>query len=265
MRFVSIASWLIGLALLATQRPVWAQGFPGDEDLIAEELSKRYQLIGENRRDLFTFRAKKQMGPVFDPPPIGVSAITIPGKGPRTTGNQTKHPGLNQGTPGTGRRGTVDHVERERMRRMELRDKLHRGREQALWGLGEGKFERVIRICEEVLGKIESDPAMIPILPEIEEKVLRIRRAAVRLRRRRIAESDFHKRSPRVNGIIWSARDPLAIIDGQTSHEGDSIADHGATGPIGRADTIRVHRIEKDFVVFLFRGYKIRTALPSQP
>ena len=265
MRLVSIASWVVGLALLAAQRPGQAQGFTGDEDPILEELSKRYQLIGEHRRDLFTFKAKKQVGPVFDRPTIGIGGVKKPGKGPRKTGNPAKRPGLNRGKRGTGRRVTVDHVERERIRREELRDKLHRGREQALWDLGEEKFERVIRICEDVLRDIEKDPAVIPILPEIEEKVLRIRRAAVRLRRRRIAESDFHKRSPRVNGIIWSARGPLAIIDGQTSREGDSIADHGATGPIGRADMIRVHRIEKDFVVFLFRGYKIRTALPSQP
>ncbi len=159
----------------------------------------------------------------------------------------------------------MDHLERERNRRDDLRDKLHQGREDALWDLGEEKFERVIRICEDVLRKLEDDQAVIPILPEIEEKVLRIRRAAVRLRRRRVAELDFLKRSPEVNGIIWLSSGPLAIIDEQISREGDSIENHGAPGPDGRADTIRVHRIEEDFVIFLFRGYKIRKALLPQP
>ena len=265
MRFVSIASWLVGLALLATQRPGRAQSFPGDEDPIAEELSKRYQLIGENRQDLFTFRAKKKMGHLFGPLPFGGGGGKTPGKGPRETRNPVKRPGTNKGTTGTDRRATVDRVERGRIRREELRDKLHQGREAALWGLGEEKFERVIRKCEEVLRIIEAEEEAIPILPEIEEKVLRIRRAAVRLRRRRIAENDFGKRSPQVTGIGWSPRRPVAIINDQIYREGDSIEDRGAPEPDGAADTIRVHRIEEDFVVFLFRGYKIRKGLPPPP
>ena len=62
---------------------------------------------------------------------------------------------------------------------------------------------------------------------------------------------EFHELGVAIQGILSRESAPAAIINGDIYREGEQLENKAV-----------VHRIEPNFVIFKFRGYKIRERLP---
>ncbi len=87
------------------------------------------------------------------------------------------------------------------------------------------------------------------------EKFQRLQATAKRLQLRQDVEADFASKKIVVEGIVWRAQAPAAVVNGEMVKEG-SVLRVGEKGAM-----IQVYRIKKHSVIFTYRGIQVSAHL----
>lgn len=88
------------------------------------------------------------------------------------------------------------------------------------------------------------------------ERFRRLETTAARLKARQEVEAEFQGLNVAVQGVIWSDRSPVAVVNGQVLSEGSVlILGQGA----GKA--LQVTRVRRDSVMFIYRGVEVTARL----
>jgi hypothetical protein len=152
-------------------------------------------------------------------------------------------------------------AERRRQFEAEMRQALAHLRGMYVDATAAMKFDQVLRFSGEAVERIEQQSLELGPLPDIEEQILRIRRAAERLDRRAAAERAFEALPLTISGIVWREAAPLAVINGQVCTEGATVTMPSAAEKDGPAPAVRVYRIDASAIVFIYDGYKFQRKL----
>ena len=107
------------------------------------------------------------------------------------------------------------------------------------------KFEDSMKNCEDALQNLERVGAVVP---DLTEKLARLRKASEELKRRNEVETEFGNIDITIHSIVYKERSPAAVINGLVVKEGQFIAGTAA----------QVLRIGRGHVVFLYSGYKVQ-------
>jgi hypothetical protein len=94
------------------------------------------------------------------------------------------------------------------------------------------------------------------------ERFQRLEATARRLRLKDEVEADFAGRKIAVEGIVWKSGNPVAAVNGQAVVEGQVLHIGGSKGK--GLDAIQVYRIERDSVIFIFRGMQVSAYLQQR-
>ena len=92
-------------------------------------------------------------------------------------------------------------------------------------------------------------------LQEVQSRLLRLRKAADRLRQRQDAEREFTRLNIRVTGVVARDKRSQAIVNASIVSKGDLVTTGDST------DVVIVEDILPEQVIFLFRGYKMMLTL----
>ncbi len=92
---------------------------------------------------------------------------------------------------------------------------------------------------------------------EVLEKFERLAATAKRLQRRQEIEADFAGKKIVVQGIVWRPQSPAAAVNGELVTEGSNLPEVGGKG----GGQVRVYRIRKGSVIFLYRGIQVTAHL----
>jgi hypothetical protein len=113
--------------------------------------------------------------------------------------------------------------------------------------LGWRKFSKVEELTSQALRGLEEVELVVP---DLNERLERLRATARRLREREEAESEFEKMRIDIQGIVWEPGNAVALINGLALREGDTIA--------GAPVEVEVEEIRADEVIFVMKGVRVR-------
>ena len=109
----------------------------------------------------------------------------------------------------------------------------------------EQDFVGSLKLCEAAINNLDQVNADAP---DLYERLVRLRKASEGLKVRAEVEKEFAELTISINGIVFKEHSPAAVINGLVVKQGQFVADTNA----------QVFKIERGYVVFLYRGYKVR-------
>ncbi len=109
----------------------------------------------------------------------------------------------------------------------------------------EQDFAGALKLCEVAINNLDQVNADAP---DLYERLVRMRKASEGLKLRTEVEKEFAELTIGINSIVFKEHSPAAVINGLVLKEGQFVADTNA----------QVLQIERGYVVFLYRGYKVR-------
>jgi len=112
-----------------------------------------------------------------------------------------------------------------------------------------GDYAASIKKCEEALSKLEDPARQTSIGSTVQDRCLRIHKAAKKLLLRKEVEDEFAKLPILIEGIVWRPQAAFAVIGNRTCQVGDIV--QGA----------RIHQINPYDVVFIYKGLKVSKEL----
>jgi hypothetical protein len=114
-----------------------------------------------------------------------------------------------------------------------------------------GEYAECDRKCNDALNKMETDAAggMSAHVSQLQERCLRIQKAAKKLKMRDDVQKEFAQLPIRIDGIVWRPKAGFAVINGKVQGVGDMLS--GA----------RIYQINPYDVVFVYKGLKVSKRL----
>jgi len=191
----------------------------------------RYRYDPEGR-DIFCYREVTREKPIE-------TEWDIPGLG------DTPAPGDGD-DPGDDPVGKTEdrQAEQDRIRQYAIRKALEKY-DEAVQQFLSGQFDEAGKKCEKALTGLENAKASAQ---DVTEKLARLQRASEELHNRSEIEKEFGEIDIQIQSIVHKDRSPAAVVNGRVVRQGDYIAD-------GRA---QIFRIERGYIVFMFKQYKVR-------
>ena len=112
-----------------------------------------------------------------------------------------------------------------------------------------GDLAGCIKKCDDVLTKMEDPSLQGAQNGLLQERCLRIQKAAKKLKLREEVEKEFSGLPIKIEGIVWRPKAAIAVINGKVRSVGE--IEKGA----------RIYQINSQDVVFVYKGFKVSKKL----
>jgi hypothetical protein len=136
---------------------------------------------------------------------------------------------------------------------------LNRAYRKARTSLIAGDYEGALKTCEETVRMVteEWDGTTSSEAARLYERLMSLRGTAQRLANREAIRNEFESLAIVVEGVRWSPRGSAALIN-------DKVVEPGMVLTVGQDALLQVESVEKDGVVFLFKGQRLRKSVSAE-